>query len=31
MRRVKTYVWDHLVAEQVITVDEWSKDDCTIF
>ena len=30
-REVRTYRWEHLVAEQVITVDESSKDDCTIF
>ena len=27
----RIYVQKHLVAEQVITVDESSKDDCTIF
>jgi transposase len=27
----RTYIWEHLVAEQVITVDESSKDDRTIF
>ena len=27
----RTYVWEHLVVEQVITADESSKDDHTIF
>ena len=27
----RTYIWEHLVAEQVICVDESSKDDHTIF
>jgi len=27
----RTYIWEHLVAEQVIAADESSKDDRTIF
>ena len=29
--KFKTYIWEHLVVDQVITADESSEYDCTIF